>query len=152
MRRNTKKNLIKTIKCDSLNSIDCKSIVDVLWNFDKDSVMFVKKLAELFNLYIVISSTWKYNYSLDELKCLFKIHNLWKYIKDVTPNLETKEQEIEAYIEQHKVKNYIIFDDFELQFSRPDIADKFIKIQNKLTYKNYKDAFLRIRRALKNKE
>ena len=71
------------------------------WN--KQAVSYVKRLVEETDAKIVISSSWKYLRSLEDMKLLFKIYDLDSYVIGLTKDTADflKETQIEDYIHQH---------------------------------------------------
>lgn len=99
--------------------------------FDKLCVSNLRTLILLTDAHIVISSTWRNLYSLNELKDIFNRNGLdGERIIDVTPNLDTKVGkliqcttrgcEIQKWLSKNKTSLFCIIDDqSDMEHSRP---------------------------------
>lgn len=97
--------------------------------FDEQAVSNLMHVIDCTGARIVISSTWRLLYSLDELKEHFAAHGIpAEYIIDITPNLDTKQQsgiwlskergheiqrwlDIQGFKSNFWVKSFVILDD-----------------------------------------
>ena len=86
--------------------------------FDKGCIALLKQIIEETDAHIVISSSWRYQTSLEQFRELFKPHGINnKRIIGLTPKLKsrTRGQEISAWLKEVKdkieVKAYVILDD-----------------------------------------
>lgn len=85
--------------------------------WDKECVDIFNHITSQFECNIVLSSEWRimYNNDLEMLDELFKHNGVTKSPNDVTPNLHRKRGlEIETYVKEHELTNFIILDDEEL--------------------------------------
>lgn len=93
-----------------LNDWDTPALSDYHW-YRKSCMENLQLLVRNTNAKIVVSSTWKYSEKL--LNKLAKV--LEEYglkIHDVTPDLDDKPSEINAYLKAHpEVENYVVLDD-----------------------------------------
>ena len=118
--------------------------------FDSENIKNLNKLCKIIKFEkIVISSSWKKSYPVDELAAMLKLSGFLysSIVKDTTENLSNssatgRSSEIKQYITKHNIKNYIILDDlnlasdFKFGFYRvssvkgftSDIVDKIIKL------------------------
>jgi stringent starvation protein B len=87
-------------------------------------------LCEQFDARIVISSTWRYSHSIDELREFFADNNINpELVIGVTPDLVYEEQpqsfcrgdEIRRWLEENEYHTYVIIDDLP--------ASEFLKEQ-----------------------
>jgi hypothetical protein len=91
--------------------------------------VFEAVMREFRNLRIVISSSWRQRYSLDELKAMFS-EDIRHQIIDVTPTLPRRseghrQREIEAWMQRHaEGGEWIALDDWPPLFDQ-DCSDVF---------------------------
>jgi hypothetical protein len=97
----------------------------------------LKLLVEYYNGQIVVSSTWRYDHSLRQLRELFDDNGVpGKYVVDVTPSLIyensgkiTRGDEIRRWIQEHlnpeDIPRYIILDDIDEDLSQ--FGERFIQ-------------------------
>lgn len=98
--------------------------------FDETSLHYLDKLiADIAQqtqqeVGIVLSSSWRIGYSLEELQDLFKQHSFSKYLIDKTPQLfsESRGREIAQWLEENKgrfdVAGFVILDDDDSGLSK----------------------------------
>ena len=82
--------------------------------FSKESIACLKQLIEKYNAQIIITSSWRIVYSLDQLQTMFDIFGLGKYIKATTPLISPRTKAIQEFINEHNITSYIILDDFDM--------------------------------------
>lgn len=96
--------------------------------FDPDCVSNLAKIIEKTGADIVVNSTWKYYMSLADF------HEMWKYRKlpgkviGITPNVAGKRgAQIDAWLKEHPVDNYVIIDDLDANnFTSSQIPHLFV--------------------------
>lgn len=96
--------------------------------FDPDCVSNLWKVIEKTDSDIVVSSTWKHFMSMSDF------HEMWKYRKlpgkviGMTPNVADKRgDQIDAWLNEHRVDNYVIIDDLDADnFTSNQIQHLFI--------------------------
>ena len=104
----------KLIKKNRLyKSLNTFELSNAYYNWDTKAIEFVKNLCENFNAFIVVSSLWREGKSIEQLKLLFKIHDLENFVIDKTPELNLyRDKEVRQYLEEHpEIEKFIIFDD-----------------------------------------
>lgn len=111
-----KEELAEKYNDPSYLKLDKYDVGAVYYDWHPVAVKCLKELLEKTGAKIVISSSWRRSKTLEELKKLFKIHDLDEYIIDTTeykPELgEKRSREIRNYLIEHpEIKNYIIIDD-----------------------------------------
>ena len=107
-------------------------------NFYKHAINILNNIIKETNCDIVISSNWRYDYTLDGLKDLFKKNKIIKMPIDTTEKSEGKvdidniytvrAKEILNYVKEHNIKNWIAIDDYELKLPK----NNFVKTDKKL--------------------
>ena len=99
-----------------------------------NQIKILNTIVKEYNPIIILSSYWRTRYSLEELNNIFKKNGFIGEISDVTN--ETGEEhkdrwkQIKSYIDEHKIKDYIILDD-------EDITRKKEKINNFIRTDSY---------------
>ncbi|KZX16676.1 HAD domain-containing protein [Methanobrevibacter filiformis] len=86
------KNLLKEKSID-YSIYDKYDVAAVYYDWNKEAVSELKRIIETTNAKIVISSDWRIFGDIQRLIDLFEIHNLGKYIIDITPNWDYEESE-----------------------------------------------------------
>lgn len=80
--------------------------------FDPVCVYNLKSVIRETNADIVISSTWKLDMSLDDIRSMWKERNLPGNVIDSTPFIDTiRGDEIDAWLNSHVTCRYAIIDD-----------------------------------------
>lgn len=93
-----------------------KHHIQLTYPFDSFDVNIIHNLNQFWKKYtdvkLVISSSWRWNSDLDKT---LKQVGLNKQIDGITPTLisDHRGEEIDLFIEQHNVKNYVIIDDID---------------------------------------
>lgn len=108
----------------------------VQYPFDKGCVKIFNEILELTDAEIILSSSWRIIYNLEELDIIFKKNDVIKSPVDITPNnfvssdmTKTRAAEIESYLMENEVGRYVVIDDLPvgkyMQLTNDD--DKFVK-------------------------
>lgn len=84
---------------------------DIDW--DTDCVDQLKRIVLATGAKIVISSTWRKLFSLDELRLMFAMYEIDAEIIGCTPESQRgfRGDEINQYLSHHTIEDYIIIDD-----------------------------------------
>lgn len=102
---------LKEEKHLDFHEINDSTLLSVYEGFTKEAIMYLQNLTNN-HIKIVISSNWKFRYTLSTLKKLFLIHDIEIY--DVIPNSYgiLKQTYIQTYLTKHpEITNYVIVDD-----------------------------------------
>jgi hypothetical protein len=91
--------------------------------FNKNCVNTLNKILVKTNAEIILSSTWRRVFELDELEKIFKFNNINKSPIDKTPVLGDRDSEIREFITSKKLSKFVIIDDSQLTGYR----ERFIK-------------------------
>lgn len=84
------------------------------WKIDPKKLDLIVKIIQATSAKIVVSSSWKRNKTLKELKEKLRGFNplFVKSIIDVTPNISPyRGEEIQYYLNIHEIDSYVILDD-----------------------------------------
>lgn len=101
--------------------IDCVINLDLGWC--SESIETLHSIIEQTNAKVVISSDWKYEYTIDVLQNIFINAGIKAEIFDYTPDIipktgqsleKVRVDEINKYIRQNDVANYVAVDDMDL--------------------------------------
>lgn len=79
--------------------------------FSTKAVSNINYIHSITNCKLVISSTWRCNYTLEELRNIFKNNGIYVPIIDKTIIGLNRGEEIEQWLDTHDVKKYAIIDD-----------------------------------------
>jgi|AntRauTorckE6833_2_1112554.scaffolds.fasta_scaffold00241_2 hypothetical protein len=113
-------------------------------NWCPTAMAHLKLVVEYYNGQIVVSSTWRYDHSLRQLKSLFEDNGLpGKYVVDVTPSLiyensgkVTRGDEIRRWIhdnlDSEEFPRYVILDDMDEGLS--PFGERFIHCDPKVGF------------------
>ena len=93
------------------------------WN--KTAINLYNKICIEFNLRVVISSTWRTNHSIYELQNIFIQNGIEVEIYDYTPiiKFDGRGSEIEEWLRNNQVDNFIILDDCTLDIERQGLSN-----------------------------
>lgn len=88
-------------------------IPDSIFNrrFSPTPVSLINQLVNITKAKIVITSTWKSVYDLEELKKELFSRGLFLDIIDVTPVLQNRGLEIQCWLDMNSVNKYVVIDD-----------------------------------------
>ncbi|MCR0336007.1 HAD domain-containing protein [[Clostridium] innocuum] len=94
-------------------TLDRYDVAAVYYDWDLAAVGTLKKLIEETCSEIVIHSSWIYGKSIEQLKALFRIHDLDMFITGFAESPDrNKKKAIRKYLEENPdVKNYVVIDD-----------------------------------------
>ncbi len=109
----------------------------IYYNFHPESIAYIHKLIEEFDVNIIITSSWRIIYSLEELKTMFSIFDLGQYIQGVTQKISPRMDAIQSYIDKNKIKAYLILDDFDMSSV---FHYRFIYVHNYFKEEDYQKA------------
>ena len=86
--------------------------------FDPKNIASLNSLVETIKFdQIVVSSSWKKNRTVEDLRLLLNSEEFAfaSLVSDVTPNCESREEEIAKWLETSEIVDYLILDDMRLQ-------------------------------------
>ncbi len=129
--------IAKEKKNPEIAKLNMYLVNQVYYNFHPESITYIHKLIEEFDANIVITSSWRIIYSLNELKVLFSIFDLGQYIHGVTQRISPRMNAIQSYIDKNNIQAYLILDDFDMS---SNFDYHFIYVHNYFKEKDYQDA------------
>ncbi len=86
---------------------------------------------------IIITSSWRIVYSLEQLQAMFDIFDLGKYVKSVTTLINPRTKAIQEFINENNVTSYIILDDFDMSNA---FDYHFVYVRHSFKESDYKKA------------
>ncbi|MCC2847423.1 MULTISPECIES: HAD domain-containing protein [Clostridium] len=94
-------------------SLDRYDVAAVYYDWDLAAVGILKKLIEETCSEVIVHSSWIYGKSIEQLKALFRIHDLDVFITGIAESPDrNKERAIQKYLEENPdVSNHIVIDD-----------------------------------------
>jgi hypothetical protein len=101
--------------------------------FNPGCVNILNEILEITDADIVLSSDWRFHFTLDELDKIFKFNKVIKSPIDVTGNFpmsfsqldKNRAHDIDIYRQEHNIINYVIVDDLNLESYVP--KERFVK-------------------------
>jgi hypothetical protein len=94
---------------------DIDGVLNPHWRkkWDKKSIKIYNQLCSEFDLKPVITSTWRINYTKEELQEIFTNQGIETPIYDYTPDLDMVDRglEIKSWLDNNQCDNYIVIDD-----------------------------------------
>jgi len=79
--------------------------------FDKKIVSYINEILGYTRAKIVVTSTWRVKHSLEELKKIFRDNGISTEIVGTTGIGIDRGEEIEQYISENEIENYVVIDD-----------------------------------------
>lgn len=79
--------------------------------FDPKAVNNINYISHYTNAKIVISSTWRNNFTIQELKEIFRDNGIRTEVIDKTEIGLTRGEEIREWLDRNEVTNYVVIDD-----------------------------------------
>ena len=98
--------------------LDKYDVGAVYYDWPDEAVRNLKRLLDNCGAELVLSTNWKDYRPMDDMRRLFHIHDLDRYITDMTPirRLSPKRTEIAEYLEEHsKLRHYVVIDDEDMR-------------------------------------
>ena len=102
--------LAKKLNHPKIATLNAYLVNQVYYCFSKESIQLLKQLIEKYDAQIIITSSWRIVYSLEQLQAMFDIFDLGKYVKSVTTLINPRTKAIQEFINENNVTSYIIFD------------------------------------------
>lgn len=114
--------------------------------FCQISINMLNEVVKQTQSKIIISSTWREQYTLLELNNIFK-NNGFKYqIYDKTDKLNSRGEEIQQWLDTHEVNKYVVIDDSIKDITKHINQKKIIKCDTNIGLSE--DKFILILNAL----
>ena len=79
--------------------------------FDRKIVSYINEIVGYTRAKIVVTSTWRVKHSLEELKQIFRDNGITSEIVGKTDIGLNRGEEIEQYISENEIENYVVIDD-----------------------------------------
>jgi hypothetical protein len=79
--------------------------------FDRKIVYYINEIVGYTRAKIVVTSTWRVKHSLEELKKIFRDNGISTEIVGTTGIGIDRGEEIEQYISENEIENYVVIDD-----------------------------------------
>ena len=79
--------------------------------FDRKIVSYINEVAGYTRAKIVVTSTWRVKYSLEELRQIFRDNGISAEIVGKTDIGLNRGEEIEQYISENEIESYVVIDD-----------------------------------------
>ena len=116
-----KKELAKKYNEPAYLDLDKYDVAAVYYDWDRAAVSQLKHLMDETNAEIVLSSDWRHSKNLEQMKLLFRIHDLDGYLKELLPgtkDFSDKPDDVPVYLSNHPDLYYycVIDDRFMSQF------------------------------------
>jgi hypothetical protein len=86
-----------------------KSAFDRL--FSSHSIAILNEIVYITGAKVVITSTWRVQHSLEQLRSIFKIRGFRGQIIDTTKIIGNRGEEIQEWLDTHVVNKYVVIDD-----------------------------------------
>lgn len=106
--------VLRTEKSDLLWSQELNAPIPVKVfdrKFSRKSVSNLNYAYNLLRFSIVVSSTWRTNFTVEELRKIFKENGIHAPIVDKTPQLNNRGEEIQEWLDSNSVKKFAVLDD-----------------------------------------
>ena len=100
---------------------------DKSYPFDAKCVKNLNVILRTINAEIILSSSWRLFYTLDELDKIFKFNKVEKSPIGITNERGDRNAEIEEFVNNNNIREFLIVDDMELKC----FPDKFLRIRGK---------------------
>ena len=86
-----------------------KSVFDRL--FSNHSITILNEIIYYTDAKVVITSTWRVQHSLEQLRNIFKIRGFRGEIIDKTNIIGSRGEEIQEWLDTHSINKYVVIDD-----------------------------------------
>ena len=122
---------------DRIEALPNNLVNQIYHHFDAESCRMILKLCESFDAKIVLTSTWRLFFSLEQLKAILNIFDLGDMVIGCTDPDVPRYRMIQNYIEAHQINNYIVIDDLNMSRQFPS---HFIAAQKRFDHGQYEKA------------
>ena len=125
--------VLRTHKSDLENSIILNQEIPIRVydrRFDSKSVNNINYIVHYTRAKIVVSSTWRINFSVQELKEIFRERGITAEVIDKTDIGLTRGEEIREWLDRNEVTNYVVIDDQVKDIINPLSYHKYAKKNN----------------------
>lgn len=129
--------LAKELNHPKIATLNAYLVNQIYHCFSKESIQYIKELIKKYDAQIIITSSWRLVYTLDQLKTMFDIFDLGKYIIGTTPLISSRTKAIQDYLREKHVTSYIILDDFDMSSA---FDYHFIYVRNVFSEQDFKKA------------
>jgi hypothetical protein len=127
---------------EAASKLDPHLVEYVQSHFDQDSCQRIRSLAEEFHADLVITSSWRNYFSLEQMQNMFSLVGLGEFVTGATPCGTPRCSVIESYIYSHDIDRYIVIDDLDMSSA---FGFRFVESLDIFEEESYKKA----RRLLK---
>ena len=104
--------VLNSTKFFNKQALDGKNTDNLEYGIDPECVDRLNQIiCQLSNISIVISSSWRTEYSVDEFVDLFKKFGLNSNIIDITDENMDKSDSIKKWVKDNKIDKFVILDD-----------------------------------------
>jgi hypothetical protein len=114
------------------------------YKWKKEAVIYINDLIRKTDAKVVITSSYRKKYTKEQITKQMKEEGFEYDVYDMTPALKNTErwEEISKWIDLHKIKKFIIFDDVENEDIIDHFPDNFVMCKHSkgLRLKNYEKA------------
>ena len=101
--------LAKKLNHPKIATLNAYLVNQVYYCFSKESIQLLKQLIEKYDAQIIITSSWRIVYSLEQLQAMFDIFDLGKYVKSVTTLINPRTKAIQEFINENNVTSLFMF-------------------------------------------
>lgn len=117
--------------------LDSYLVDQIINGFDPQAVCYLEKLVKKVDAKIVLTSSWRLFYSLENIQLMFTLMNLKDACIDITEHGLTRPELIARWIKDHKVSQYLIIDDYDM---KPFFGYHCIITNESINDRNYHEA------------
>lgn len=96
--------------------------------FDENAVSLINETVGYTRAKIVVTSTWRIKHSLEELKKIFIANGITAEVLGTTEIGTNRGEEIESYINDNEIENYVVVDDQVNDILRYIPEERVIKV------------------------
>lgn len=130
----------KTLFLDIDRVLNYSDEIEIINNiyYPKIETELISLLNELTEYEIVLSSSWRTQLTIKEIKFLFKYKKIKLDFINITNKELSKELSIKEYILKNDIKNYLILED-DLEALKHFKENEYIHIKNSLTKEDIKE-------------
>lgn len=95
---------------------------NIYYHFSGEACYCIRMLCLIPDTEIVLSTSWRNFYHLEDLKKLLDLHKIGRYVSDLTPlRFHQRAKEIQEYLDMHQdIESYLVVDDLDLTTEFPD--------------------------------
>lgn len=104
----------------SIEKLPDTLVNQVYHHFNKESCTLIRQLADQFDASIVLTTSWRLFFSLEQMKAILNIFDLGPYVTGMTEEGIPRYRVIQDYVMHHGIDRFVVIDDLNMMRQFPN--------------------------------